>query len=59
MDLILDYLVAENDFFGMTVQNWMVILAFVFFIWLFATYISPRTSAKWDRAPPAARRHFV
>jgi hypothetical protein len=43
MDMILDYLVAENDFFGMMVQNWMVILAFVFFIWLLARYIEPQT----------------
>jgi hypothetical protein len=43
MDTTLDYLVAENDFFGMTVQNWMVIVAFIFFIWLLARYITPQS----------------
>jgi hypothetical protein len=42
MDTTLNYLVAENDFFGMTVQNWMVIVAFIFFIWLLARYITPQ-----------------
>lgn len=41
MDATLNYLVAEHDFFGMTVQNWIVIIAFIFFIWLLARYITP------------------
>ena len=42
MDTTLDYLVAQHDFFGMTVQNWIVILGFIFFIWLLARYITPQ-----------------
>jgi Flp pilus assembly protein protease CpaA len=42
MDTALNYLVAEHDFFGMTVQNWIVIVAFIFFIWSLARYISPQ-----------------
>jgi len=41
MDATLNYLVAEHDFFGMTVQNWIVIIAFIFFICLLARYITP------------------
>jgi hypothetical protein len=45
-DATLDSLVAENDFFGMAVQNWMAIVALIFFIWLLAMYIMSKTRAK-------------
>jgi ribose/xylose/arabinose/galactoside ABC-type transport system permease subunit len=41
MDTTLDYLLAQHDFFGMTVQNWIVIVAFIFFFWLLARYVTP------------------
>jgi Flp pilus assembly protein protease CpaA len=45
----LDYLVAEHDFFGMTVENWVVIVAFIFLIWLLARYITPQNWFKVGR----------
>jgi hypothetical protein len=38
-DGALDSLVAVNNFFGMTVQNWMVFVAFIFLIWMLTGYI--------------------
>jgi hypothetical protein len=43
MDAILNYLVDENNFFGVMVQNWLVVALFIVLIWLLAGYLTPRT----------------
>ena len=40
---MLDNLVVRHDFFGMTVENWMVVVLVIFIIGMLARYLTFRT----------------
>jgi hypothetical protein len=55
----LDYLIAEHDFFGTTVQNWVVIVAFIFSFGCSLGTLRLKTSSKLNGALPTEWRQFV
>jgi hypothetical protein len=55
----LDYLLAEHDFFKMTVQNWVVIVAFIFSFGCSLGTLRLKTSSKLNGALPTEWRQFV
>jgi hypothetical protein len=46
MDVILNFMISENDLFGVDIQNWMFIVMSITIIWCSLCTFCPKPSAK-------------